>query len=123
VTAGVDQLEFVGGNLASDFSDLKALFDFCKGTNDPKHYCHDKDSNPETWTTAVVIYDYEDLTSPCSNPNKPLTIVGFATVTIEQVLTAPAKTIMASLKCGNAEEGRGGGGNYGTIGTISGLVQ
>jgi hypothetical protein len=117
------QLEFVGGNIASDFDDLKALFDFCKQTNDPDHYCHDKDTNPETWTTAVVVYDYTDLTSPCSNPNKPLTIVGFATVTITEVLTTPEKTIRATVRCNSAEEGRGGGGDYGTIGTIPGLVQ
>jgi len=123
VTAFSTDLEFVGGNLATDFDNLKALFDFCKVTNDPDHYCHDKDTNPETWTTAVVVYDYTDLSSPCANPNKSLPIVGFATVTITEVLTTPEKTINATVRCNNAEEGRGGGGSYGTIGTISGLVQ
>jgi len=124
VTAYSTDLEFIGGNVATDLSNLKALFDFCRVTNDPDHYCHDKDTSDATWTTAVVVYDYTDLSAPCANPNMELPIVGFATVTITEVQAPPVgQLIMATVRCNNAEEGRGGAGNFGTIGTIPGLVQ
>ena len=102
---------FVGGTIASVFDEMKALFDYMKSRDD--------DGNPNTWTTSVVVYDWDD----CSNPNKTIGIVGFATVVIHTVLEAPEKTIIATIKCDNVEPGRGGGGNYGTKGAIPGLVQ
>ncbi|OGP63493.1 MAG: hypothetical protein A2170_03975 [Deltaproteobacteria bacterium RBG_13_53_10] len=115
-TAGASQFEFVGGTIAADFPEMQALFDYCKTLNDGEI---DQDTDPTTWTTAVVVYDSSD----CTNPNKPTTIVGFSTVTIYQVLTAPEKTILGKVVCDNIDEGRGGGGTYGTLGSIPGLVQ
>jgi hypothetical protein len=79
----------------------------------------DKDEDPLTWTTGVVVYDWPD----CSNPNKAITVVGFATAEIYEVQGAPAKTIFARVICNLVDEGRSGGGNYGTKGSIPGLVQ
>ncbi len=115
-TAGSTQFEFVGGTIAADFPEMAALFEHCKVLNDGEI---DQDTDPTTWTTAVVVYDSSD----CTNPNKATTIVGFATVTITEVLTAPEKTILARVVCDNIDEGRGGGGTYGTLGSIPGLVQ
>lgn len=103
--------DFTGGTVASAFDDMKALFDYMKTRDD--------DGNPNTWTTSVVVYNKTD----CSNPNEDLEIVGFSTVVIHTVLVTPEKTIVAEVKCDNVEPGRGGGGNYGTKGSIPGLVQ
>jgi hypothetical protein len=118
-TAYQTVFNFKGGVVASVFDDMAALFEFSKTRDD--------DANPDTWTTSVVVYDWND----CSNPNQDILIVGFATVTIKQV-TGPSvpppnnssvKTIIAEVKCDNVEPGRGSGGNYGTKGSIPGLVQ
>ena len=115
-TAGETIFDFTGGTLASVFDDMKALFDAMKVLNDG---ILDSDEDSTTWTTAVVVYDWSD----CSNPNKPVPIVGFATVTITQVLETPEKTINAQVICENIEAGRGGGGEFGTMGSIPGLVE
>ncbi len=79
----------------------------------------DLDTNPDTWTTQVVIYDLWD----CTNPSGYIPIVGFATVEVNRILETPEKLIGATLKCEDYSEGRGGGGPFGTRGTIPGLVQ
>jgi hypothetical protein len=114
--AGLTEFEFIGGTLSSVFDDMKALFDYCKVLNDGKI---DQDKDLTTWTTAVAVYDRSD----CSNPNKEIMIIGFATATIYGVLEAPEKTILAKVVCDNVDYGRGGGGPYGTLGSIPGLVQ
>jgi hypothetical protein len=110
-TAGSSVFDFTGGTIASAFDEMKALFEYMKTRDD--------DGNPNTWTTSVVVYNKTD----CTNPNEDLTIVGFSTVVIHTVLESPEKTIVAEVKCDNVEPGRGGGGNYGTKGSIPGLVQ
>lgn len=116
VTAGDTSLVFTGGTLASVFSDMVELFDAMKVLNDG---VIDADTDPNTWTTALPVYDIDD----CANPHGPITIVGFATVTINQVTTSPENTIWAIVRCENVEPGRGGGGEYGTMGSIPGLVE
>ena len=108
--------DFTGGTLASVFDDMKALFDAMKVLNDG---ILDGDDDSTTWTTNVVIYDWDD----CSNPHGDITIAGFATVIITEILEAPEKTINAQVICENVEAGRGGGSNYGTKGSIPGLVE
>ena len=115
VQAGDTAFTFTGGTLASVFENMKALFDAMKGLNDG---ILDRDENSNTWTTTVVVYDSTD----CSNPNKSITIVGFAEVTITQVLESPDKIIDALIKCEYVDAGRGSGGDYGTKGKIPGLV-
>lgn len=114
--AGETQFEFTGGTVAAAFEEMKSLFDAMKGLNDG---VIDADNDPNTWTTSVVVYDWDD----CSNPNKVVTIAGYATVTIYEVSEAPEKTIWAVAKCEDTEPGRGGGGNFGTMGSIPGLVE
>jgi hypothetical protein len=51
------------------------------------------------------------------------TIVGFATIVITGVQDSPVHQIDGYVICENVEFGRGSGGNYGTMGSIPGLVQ
>ena len=80
----------------------------------------DLDTNPNTWTTAVAVFD--DSQVGCS-PNGMVTIVGFATIVITSVVGPPANTIYGAVQCDIVDSGRGSGGNYGTKGSIPGLVQ
>lgn len=105
-TAGDTSFQFTGGNVASRFEDMKSLYDSKK----------DADGK---WETTVLVYDYDD----CSNPKGDIEIVGFATAIITGVEESPSHTIDATVVCENAEWGRGSGGNYGTKGTIPGLVE
>ena len=112
-----DEVVFTGGTVASVFDEMKALWDWGRVQNDGKT---DLDESDATWTTHVVIYDLFD----CSNPGGYIAIIGFATVQIYQILEAPDKIINARVVCLGYGEGRGGGGGeYGTMGTIPGLVQ
>jgi hypothetical protein len=116
-----DEMVFTGGTVASAFDEMKALYDFMKVCDDTSN-CPDNwdlDTNPDTWTTHVVVYGLWD----CSNPSGYIPIVGFATVEINRILETPEKLIGATLKCQDYAEGRGGGGPFGTRGTIPGLVQ
>ena len=110
-TAGETKFSFTGGTLASVFEDMKALFDTMK--------VKDNDGNPATWTTTVVVYESDD----CSNPTQAPMVKGFAEVTITEVLESPDKKINAKIKCGYVNADRGGGGEYGTKGSIPNLVE
>ena len=116
VVAGTTQFSFIGGNLSNPtFDNFKSLFDSMKVKNDG---VLDADNDPNTWTTVVVVYNMSD----CSNPNSTYTIVGFATAVISNV-DVHAKIIDAKVICNMVDEGRSGGGAYGTKGSIPGLVQ
>jgi len=107
-----DSFEFIGGAIGANFDDMKALFDYMK--------IRDDDDDPNTWTTSVVVYDWPD----CSNPHGKIKIDGFATVVITDVLEAPEKTIMAKVVCEKIKPGKGSSqGDYGTMGSIPGLVE
>ena len=116
VQAYETEFTFTGGTVASAFDEMKALFDAMKVLNDG---ILDADEDSTTWTTSVPVYDRKD----CSNPHGAITIVGFATVIITEVQDAPDKIIQAQVICEMKELGRGGGSNYGTKGTIPGLVE
>ena len=105
-TAGVTSFEYTGGVAANLFDDMKALYEANK----------DADGN---WETTVLVYDRDD----CSNPQGSMIVAGFATAIITDVLETPDKIINAKVICEKAEWGRGSGGNYGTKGTIPGLVE
>jgi Flp pilus assembly protein TadG len=114
--AGETVYNFTGGTLASVFDDMKALFDTKKVLNDG---VVDKDNDPTTWTTAVAVYDSPD----CSNPTGPLTIIGFAAVTITRILEAPQKVIDATVVCDLIVQGSGGGPLPITIAATPNLVE
>ena len=112
VTAGQTQLNFIGGNVASALPDLRQLF-LDKGAVNP-------DTGIFEWKTFVAVYSSTD----CSNPSGAITIVGFATVIITNVLAPPAgQLIQGTVQCQLIEGGRGGGAGFGTVGSLPGLVQ
>ncbi len=118
--AGETGFNFTGGTLGNQaFTDFQNLFNTMKVKNDG---VLDKDTDPNTWTTSVPVYDWPD----CSNPNPrdgAITIVGFATITITNVMPPPTMTIDAKVICNLITGGSGGGIDYGTIGSIPNLVQ
>ncbi len=77
--------------------------------------------NEHRWETTVVVYDWGD----CSNPNTNITVAGFATIQLTDVQNAPNKTMIGKVICEyvDSEDTRGGGGEYGTMGSIPGLVE
>ncbi len=101
------EVEFVGGNVASALPDLRDLYNLRK----------DADGN---WETTVIVYEAYD----CSNPSGPIRVDGFANVVITNVLAPPdGQLIEAVVDCENYVDGRGGGSDFGTVGTIPALVQ
>jgi Flp pilus assembly protein TadG len=105
--AGQSEFAFIGGTVASAFDEMKALYE------------EKKDPVTGEWKTTVVVYDRDD----CSNPNQRILIVGFATTIITEVYGPPGLTIEADVQCDSVTWGRGGGGDYGTMGSIPGLVE
>ena len=77
--------------------------------------------NKHQWETTVPVYDRGD----CSNPNQSILIVGFAQVRVRDVLNSPEKLVRGKVICNLVDEfgSRGGGGEYGTKGSIPGLVR
>ena len=77
--------------------------------------------NLHEWITTVVVYNWED----CSNPNKAIEILGYSVILVTDVLNSPDKFIQGQVMCDlfDAENNRGGGGNFGLMGSIPGLVQ
>lgn len=100
-------LEFTGGTVSSAFDNMNATYE------------EFKDPVTGEWETTAVVYDYDD----CSNPTGSIKIVGFVTVVITDILSAPDKIIQAEVICDQVEDNRGGGGEYGTMGRIPGLVE
>ncbi|MHB8110711.1 MAG: TadG family pilus assembly protein [Syntrophorhabdaceae bacterium] len=118
--AGVTEFNFIGGTLAAlmnppDYPFI-TLFDTMKVRNDG---VTDLDTDPTTWTARVIVYESDT----CSNPNQSLKVAGYTTIVITNVIGAPNPTIEGRVLCNNIQAGRGGGGNYGTMGSIPGLVQ
>ncbi|MBN2373060.1 Tad domain-containing protein [bacterium] len=117
----IDQtsLEFTGGTMSSPtFDAMKALFDTARVLNDG---VIDNDTDPNTWTTSVGVYDVANCSSTY-NPTGSILIKGFATIVIEGVANAPSKTIYGRILCNVVGQGRGGGAEFGTFGDIPGLV-
>jgi Flp pilus assembly protein TadG len=111
--AGGTSFQFIGGNVASALKDMEALFDANKkpDASSPTGY---------SWETFVVVYESTD----CSNPSGPIMTVGFASVAIHNVLAPPAgQLIVGKVKCDVVQDARGGGAEFGTLGSIPGLVQ
>jgi hypothetical protein len=102
-----DELVFIGGNVTPAFDAMKALFDAMQVDG--------------KLTVSMVVYEDYD----CSNPHGLIEIVGFTTVTLEGVLVTPEKEmeIYARIDCSGVAPGRGGGADFGTLGSIPSLVE
>lgn len=114
LTAG-DNLVYTGGTVAAAFDAMKALFD-AKKAYDP-----DYPGFPDgVWKVTVPVYDRDD----CSNPQNEIRTVGFTTAVITEVLETPEKTINAIVICDEIIPSHGGGGGpFGTLSSIPGLVE
>ena len=112
ITAGQTSLEYIGGNVASVFPSLINLFDAKKvpDTSSPSGFC---------WNVTIPVY----ANNACSNPNTPMMTIGFASACVWQVLGVPTQQIDARITCGEVTNGGGGGGSFGTLGSIPGLVE
>lgn len=86
-TAG-QEFQFKGGDIASAFDELKDLFDAARVKNDN---IYDLDTDPNTWTTNIVVYDDND--THMTNPHGSMKIIGFARVTVREVSGPPDKEI------------------------------
>jgi hypothetical protein len=77
--------------------------------------------NYHKWETLVVVYDWHD----CANPNTAIVIAGYATIVLIDVLGPPDKLLRGVVLCDlvSDEPTRGGGGEYGTMGSIPGRVE
>lgn len=120
-TAGVTEFVFTNGNMTRLFNGgfLENLFDDRRVRNDG---IHDMDDNDATWTLTVPVFDDSSL-ARC-NPTGPLVIVGFATITITQIVGPPQKEVKATILCEEVRPVRGEGGvSYGTTGVLPGLVE
>ncbi|SDB29026.1 Putative Flp pilus-assembly TadE/G-like [Desulfonatronum thiosulfatophilum] len=105
-----DGLEFIGGNIANAFChnnhpDLEDLWEANR----------DEDGN---WFTIVAVYDWHD----CSNPNTLIPIIGFSGAIIHSV-DCNNHEIVATVLCNEHHYSRGGGANYGLLGSIPNLVE
>jgi Flp pilus assembly protein TadG len=104
-----DITNFTGGTLASAFPDMQQLYETRRFDESPS----------DEFDALVVVYD-----SPgCSNPSGAVKVVGFASVTVTGVETSPENTIDAVVRCDIVHEGTGGGGEFGTLGSVPLLVQ
>lgn len=109
-----DNLVYTGGTVASAFPEMKALFD-AKKAYDP-----DYPAFPDgVWKVTVPVYARDD----CSNPQNNIPIAGFTTAVITEVLETPEKTINAIVVCDEIIPGYGGCGYFGSLSSISGLVE
>lgn len=84
------------------------------GCTGPLRYAHE-------WETTIVVYDSDD----CTPGGQPLPVLGYANVTVFNVGFPSQKVVAARIECDiiDKEDSRGGGANFGTFGSISGLVE
>lgn len=99
--------QFVPGNPTAIAPDLLALYDARK------------DVATGQWTTTIAVYRQ----SACAAPSGALPVAGFATAVITAVPTPAGPALEAVMRTGFVQRGRGGGTDYGTNGSIPGLVQ
>lgn len=112
ITAGQTSLEYIGGNVASVFPDLINLYTTKRvpDASSPSGYC---------WNVTVPVYANQN----CGNVTGTVMTVGFASACVWNVQGVPTQQINATITCGQVTNGQGGGGNFGTLGSIPGLVE
>ena len=115
ISAGQTSLQYIGGNMASALPALINLFNAKKvpDGSSPSGFC---------WNVTVPVYS-DPSNQTCSNPSGTLMTVGFASACVWQVQGVPTQAINAIITCGEVTNGNGGGGNFGTLGSIPGLVK
>ena len=90
-------------------------------------YKDEIERNRHLWETTILVYDEgpPDAEIDCDNPNQSMIISGFATIYLTDVIGAPYKTVIGNLLCDTVSDNdnRGGGGVYGTKGSIPNLVE
>ncbi len=114
ITVGQTSLNYIGGNVASDFPALINLFN--------THLVPDTTGLSPTgmcWNVTVPVYANQN----CGNPNTSLMTVGAASACVYNVQGVPTQQINAIVTCGQVTMAQGGGGNFGTLGSIPGLVE
>ncbi len=124
-TAGQTQFSFTGGTVGAAFPDMTALFDVMKKLDDG---ILDMDKDLTTWTTSVPVFADPDGSCVCneggSNPSGEKLIVGFATITMSEVLgPGGGMELRGKLICDIVKPGDSGGMPTGTLGDIPGLVE
>ncbi len=100
---GQTQFQFLGATPGTAFTELQSLY---KSRKDPK---------TGDWLAVVPVYDR----GACVAATGPATIVGFATVKLNQTSSTQ---LSAMVVTNQIRVGRGGGTDYGTKGSIPGLV-
>ena len=77
--------------------------------------------NAHVWITTVLVYKSQN----CANPNQSIAIQGYATILLTDILGPPDKLVRGTILCNytTPSNTRGGGGKYGTLGPIPGLVE
>lgn len=107
-TSDVTQFDFNGGNMSTQtFKTVEDLYNARKDANG-------------RWKTFIAVYDRND----CSNPTGLIKIVGFVTVIVTKVVSTGSKSFDGFIACEVVETARSGAGaNYGTRGSIPGIVQ
>ena len=112
--AGQTQFEFTNGTMSTQtFAAMKSLFEANLDTD------LNGDGTNDAWTATVPVYNLDD----CGSMAGAQLIVGFATIVMTGVQDSPVHQIDGYVICENVEPGRGGGGEYGTRGSIPGLVE
>jgi Flp pilus assembly protein TadG len=113
-TFGETQFAFTGGTLSQ--ITFQALEDL---------YMQRRDPVTGIYESLVVVYENPgDTTTSCGNPNDLYVIRGFATIHLRVVYDATGgKYLEGTVICDYIDTGRGSGGNFGTLGSIPGLVQ
>jgi hypothetical protein len=104
---GNDSFTFTGGVAETALPYFEALYNANK----------DSDGN---WGVTVPVYESDSCQD---NPSGQIPIIGFASAVITGIELTPNKTIQAKVICELTEPGRGSGGNFGTNGSVPGLVE
>jgi Flp pilus assembly protein TadG len=101
-----DLYAYTGGTVASAFEEMKALYDA------------KKDPLTGEWKVDIPVFESDD----CSNPTGEISTAGFTTAIITEVIETPDKIINAKVVCDEIIQGHGGGGTFGSLSSIPGLV-
>lgn len=83
------------------------------GCSGPPRFAHE-------WKTTIIVYDSDDCT-----PSGSMPILGYANVVVFNVGYPSYKVVQARIECDliDNEDNRGGGSDFGILGSIPGLVE